>query len=558
MQEYKVLLKLQSGEEKEITVSETATFLELAEKYEDPDRPVALARFNGHLQELHRTIATDGTLSYVSMTHKDGRRTYRRSVTFLMQNAVEKIWDNKVQVRVLHSLGQGYYCEFMEPDMSYMETAPDMLLSLKIKMMELVDENLPITKKNVRTTDAEELFHRIGMEDKARLLRYRRSSRVNLYELNGTVDYFYGYMLPCTGMLQYFDIVPYGEGFVILFPYKNPTVVEPLETSEKLYQTLEESRDWSRMLEVGTIGYLNDAISQGRGQEIMLLQEALMEQKIGDLAARISQNPKNKFIMIAGPSSSGKTTFSNRLSIQLMAKGLIPHPIGLDDYYVDRDKCPKDEDGKFDFECLESIDVELFNKDMTALLAGEEVEIPSFNFKTGRREYRGRKLKLGEDDVLVIEGIHGLNDKLSYSLPADSKFRIYISALTQLNIDEHNPLSTTDGRLLRRIVRDARTRGTTAQETIAMWDSVRRGEEKYIFPFQDGADAFFNSALIYEVAALKIYAEPLLFQIPKDCEQYDEAKRLLKFLDYFLPLPSEGINNNSLLREFIGGGCFNL
>ena len=262
--------------------------------------------------------------------------------------------------------------------------------------------------------------------------------------------------------------------------------------------------------------------------------------------------------MIAGPSSSGKTTFSIRLSIQLMAKGLIPLPIGLDDYYVDRDKCPKDEDGKFDFECLESIDVELFNKDMAALLAGEEVEIPSFNFKTGRREYRGRKLKLGADDVLVIEGIHGLNDKLSYSLPADSKFRIYISALTQLNIDEHNPLSTTDGRLLRRIVRDARTRGTTAQETIAMWDSVRRGEEKYIFPFQDGADAFFNSALVYEVAALKIYAEPLLFQIPKDCEQYDEAKRLLKFLDYFLPLPSEGINNNSLLREFIGGGCFNL
>ena len=262
--------------------------------------------------------------------------------------------------------------------------------------------------------------------------------------------------------------------------------------------------------------------------------------------------------MIAGPSSSGKTSFSNRLSIQLSAKGLRPHPIALDDYYVDREKSPKDENGNYDFERLECIDIEQFNIDMTRLLNGETVEMPSFNFKTGKREYRGNTLSLTENDILVIEGIHGLNDKLSYSLPSESKFRIYISALAPLSIDEHNPLPTTDGRLLRRMVRDARTRNTPAQQTLKMWYSVRRGEEKYIFPFQEGADVMFNSALVYEIAVLKTYAEPLLFQIPQDCEEYKEAKRLLKFLDYFLALPTEGIAQNSLVREFIGGSCFNV
>ena len=334
--------------------------------------------------------------------------------------------------------------------------------------------------------------------------------------------------------------------------------MEPLHTSNKLYHTLKESRSWSRMLDVGTIGALNDAIASGRGEQIILLQEALMEERIGSLAAQIAAKKGIKFVMIAGPSSSGKTTFSNRLSIQLLAKGRKPHPISLDDYYDDRERCPRDADGNLDFECLEALDVRQFNEDMTRLLAGEKVDMPSFNFKTGKREYRGRTLQLKENDILVIEGIHGLNDKLSYTLPAESKFKIYISALTQLNIDEHNLLSTTDCRLLRRIVRDARTRGTTAQETIAMWKSVRRGEEKNIFPFQDSADVMFNSALLYEVAVLKVYAEPLLFQIPRDSAEYLEAKRLLKFLDYFLPLPTEGIAQSSLVREFVGGSCFNV
>ena len=302
----------------------------------------------------------------------------------------------------------------------------------------------------------------------------------------------------------------------------------------------------------------DDAIAAGKTQEMILTQEALFEERIGALAEMIVKEEGKKFIMIAGPSSSGKTTFSHRLSIQLAAKGLKPHPFPLDDYYVDRDKCPRDENGELDFECLESLDVELFNHDMNELLAGKAVNLPIFNFKTGKREYKDKIMQLGKDDVLVIEGIHGLNDKLSYSLPVESKFKIYISALTQLNIDEHNYLPTTDGRMIRRIVRDARTRGTSAKETIAMWDSVRRGEEKNIFPFQEGADVMFNSALIYELAVLKIYAEPLLFAIDKDCPEYLEAKRLLKFLDYFLPMSPDGIGQNSIIREFIGGSCFNV
>ncbi len=489
----------------------------------------------------------------VNMTDKEEKRAYRRSVVLLMQKAVNNLWNNQAKVRVLHSLGEGYYCELED-----MEMDKGKLLMLKQEMLCLVDKDIPIEKRTVKTEEAREFFRASKMYDKERLMIYRRSSRVNLHCLDGMMDYYYGYMMDSTGYLRWFDLELYEAGFVLMFPNKNATVVEPLETSNKLFHTLQDSKKWSKMLGIGSVGSLNDAIAQGRGNELILLQEALMEERIGTIAARIAQDSNKKFIMIAGPSSSGKTTFSNRLSIQLSAKGLTPHPIGLDDYYVDRDKCPRDENGEFDFECLESIDVEQFNMDMTSLLNGEEVSMPSFNFKTGKREYRGRRLRLGPNDILVIEGIHGLNDKLSHSLPNESKFRIYISALTQLSIDEHSPLPTTDGRLLRRIVRDARTRNTTAQETLAMWHSVRRGEEKYIFPFQESADVMFNSALVYELAVLKTYAEPLLFQIPRDSEEYPEAKRLLKFLDYFLPLPTEGIAHNSLIREFIGGSCFHV
>lgn len=580
MQEYSVKVTLPDGQVMAVTASESDTLEAVADRFKDYyEDDIILGIVNGRLRELNKKIKSDCELSFVTTADRDGRRTYRRSVVLLLQRAIYDVYGSMTQLHVMHSLGEGYYCQLEKAvecadsqqekynedtdlqgsrENSEKSVTEHDIDRIVCSMYSFVEKDLTITKHSAKTQYAEQLFKEKGQHDKERLLHYRRSSRVNLYELDGVVDYFYGFMAPSTGMLKYFDIVPYESGFVLLFPGANSRSVEPLVTSNKLFHTLDDSREWSKMLGIGTIGSLNDAIAAGRGQEIMLLQEALMEQKIGNLAAQIASDDKKKFVMIAGPSSSGKTSFANRLSIQLIAKGRKPHPLSLDDYYVDREFCPKNPDGSFDFECLESIDIKLFNEDMNRLLKGEAVDMPSFNFKTGKREYRGRKLTLGADDILVIEGIHGLNDRLSQLIPPEHKFKIYISALTQLNIDEHNPLSTTDERLIRRIVRDARTRGTNAMETIAMWPSVRKGERENIFPFQEQADVMFNSALVYELAVLKVYAEPLLFGIERDCPEYLEAKRLLKLLDYFLPMPADGIPNNSLLREFVGGSCFNV
>lgn len=578
MQEYSVKVTLPDGQVMAVTASDSDTLEAVADRFKDYyEDDIILGIVNGRLRELNKKIKSDCELSFVTTADRDGRRTYRRSVVLLLQRAIYDVYGSMTQLHVMHSLGEGYYCQLEKAvecagsqqekhssdnqgssENSVQSVTEHDIDRIVCSMYSFVEKDLPITKYSAKTQYAEQLFKEKGQHDKERLLHYRRSSRVNLYELDGVVDYFYGFMAPSTGMLKYFDIVPYESGFVLLFPGANSRSVEPLVTSNKLFHTLDDSREWSKMLGIGTIGSLNDAIAAGRGQEIMLLQEALMEQKIGNLAAQIASDDKKKFVMIAGPSSSGKTSFANRLSIQLIAKGRKPHPLSLDDYYVDREFCPKNPDGSFDFECLESIDIKLFNEDMNRLLKGEAVDMPSFNFKTGKREYRGRKLTLGADDILVIEGIHGLNDRLSQLIPPEHKFKIYISALTQLNIDEHNPLSTTDERLIRRIVRDARTRGTNAMETIAMWPSVRKGERENIFPFQEQADVMFNSALVYELAVLKVYAEPLLFGIERDCPEYLEAKRLLKLLDYFLPMPADGIPNNSLLREFVGGSCFNV
>ena len=578
MQEYSVKVTLPDGQVMAVTASESDTLEAVADRFKDYyEDDIILGIVNGRLRELNKKIKSDCELSFVTTADRDGRRTYRRSVVLLLQRAIYDVYGSMTQLHVMHSLGEGYYCQLEKAvecadsqqekhssdnqgssENSVQSVTGHDIDRIVCSMYSFVEKDLPITKHSAKTQYAEQLFKEKGQHDKERLLHYRRSSRVNLYELDGVVDYFYGFMAPSTGMLKYFDIVPYESGFVLLFPGANSRSVEPLVTSNKLFHTLDDSREWSKMLGIGTIGSLNDAIAAGRGQEIMLLQEALMEQKIGNLAAQIASDDKKKFVMIAGPSSSGKTSFANRLSIQLIAKGRKPHPLSLDDYYVDREFCPKNPDGSFDFEYLESIDIKLFNEDMNRLLKGEAVDMPSFNFKTGKREYRGRKLTLGADDILVIEGIHGLNDRLSQLIPPEHKFKIYISALTQLNIDEHNPLSTTDERLIRRIVRDARTRGTNAMETIAMWPSVRKGERENIFPFQEQADVMFNSALVYELAVLKVYAEPLLFGIERDCPEYLEAKRLLKLLDYFLPMPADGIPNNSLLREFVGGSCFNV
>ncbi len=544
-----------NGEEKQY--KKGTPYQEIAAEYQSQfGDDIVLVLFNNRLRELRRRVKGDGELSFITTKDKAGRKAYRRSVTFLMQRAVcnlAKEDGKNVAVKVMHSISQGYYCELEgnQPSREY-------LVRLQNEMERLAEEKIPLQKRSISTDEAVALFRELGMYDKERLFSYRRSSKVNIYSIGHYMDYFYGYMVPDTGYLKYFGLERYEDGFVVLFPDKNTKVPAKFAPSHKLFHVLRESAEWGEKMEIGTIGALNDAVAQGRIRDVILVAEALMERKIGTLAEQIAKQPDKKFIMVAGPSSSGKTTFSHRLSIQLMAQGLKPHPIALDDYYVDRVDTPKDEHGNYNFECLEALDIELFNHDMSALLKGERISLPTYNFRTGKREYKGIFKQLGKNDILVLEGIHGLNGKLSYSLPESSKLKIYISALTQLNIDEHNNLPTTDGRMIRRMVRDARNRNISARETIAMWDSVRRGEEQYIFPFQEEADIMFNSALIYELAVLKQYAEPLLFEIDKDCKEYTEAKRLLKFLDYFLPVPSEDIGRNSILREFIGGSCFNV
>lgn len=544
--------------DREVVYEQGTTFEKIAEDYQkDYERRIVLVCLNGRLRELRKPVEEDGTLLFVTEADKAGVKAYRRSVVLLMQKAVHNLLGKEhVSVHVLQTTGNGQYCELFSE--KPIEVTDEFLERLGEEMHRLADLDLPIEKTSVPTADAVNLFRELGMSGKEKLFRYRRSSRVNIYDLDGYQDYFYGHMLPSTGYLKQFDLIRYSEGFVLIYPDAKTGVISEYCPSDKLFATQRSSALWGEQMGVKNIGQLNEAIATGRIQDIILMQEAQMEARIGELADLIVNAGGKKFIMIAGPSSSGKTTFSHRLSIHLSARGLTPHPIPLDNYYLDRQFCPRDENGNFDFECLEALDVELFNKDMSALLAGKRVELPNFNFMTGKREYRGKFMQLGADDILVIEGIHGLNDKLSYSLPGESKFKIYISALTQLSIDDHNALPTTDGRLIRRIVRDARTRGTSAQETIAMWDSVRRGEEKYIFPFQEAADFIFNSALIYELAVLKVYAEPQLFNIPVEAPEYLEAKRLLKFLDYFLGIPSENIHHNSLVREFIGGSCFHV
>lgn len=516
---------------------------------------IILASVDGKLTELHKKVRDGSHIRFITTAEKPGMQTYQRSATLLMLKAFyEVVGAGRIRrVAVDFSVGKGFFVD-ARGDFTITE---ELLARVKAKMREYVDRKIPIMKRSVNTREAVELFEKYGMYDKARLFSYRRSSRVNIYSLDGFEDYFYGYMAQNTGYIRYFDLIPYEYGFVLMLPTTaDPATVPAFHPSRKLFEVLKESSEWGEKMEIVDVGALNERICMGGGSDLILIQEALQEKRIGQIAEMIAAQSGKKFVMIAGPSSSGKTSFSHRLSIQLRALGLKPHPVAVDNYFVNRVDSPRDEDGNYDFESLKSIDSEQFNQDMLRLLAGETVELPRYNFVIGEREYKGDFLKLGPEDILVIEGIHCLNDRLSYSLPAQSKFKIYISALTQLNIDEHNRIPTTDGRLLRRMVRDARTRGITARETIARWPSVRRGEEKNIFPYQEEADVMFNSALVYELAVLKQYAEPLLFQIPLDCEEYAEAKRLLKFLDYFLGIDSERIPHNSIVREFIGGSCF--
>ena len=536
---------------------EGTTWMEVAREHQkEYEYDILLVRVNGKLQELHKQVK-DCELSFVTAKDKPGMSAYQRSASLMMLKAFYSVAGpgNVEKLMIDFSIGRGFFVEAR----GNFVLDQEFLDAVKAKMREYVERKIPIMKRSVSTDDAIELFEKLGMYDKARLFRYRMVSRVNIYSIDGFEDYYYGYMVQNTGYIKHFDLIPYHYGFVMVMPdRKTPDVLHRFTPSDKLFATLSESTEWGRRMDLETVGALNDRIAKGDMSHLILIQEALQEKKIAEIAAQIAARKNARFVMIAGPSSSGKTTFSHRLSVQLEAIGLKPHPIAVDNYFVNRVDSPRDEHGNYNYEILECLDVELFNRDMTGLLEGKQVELPYYNFKKGVREYKGNFLQLGEGDILVIEGIHCLNDRLSYTLPADSKFKIYISALTQLNIDEHNRIPTTDGRLLRRMVRDARTRGSSARETIRMWPSVRRGEEENIFPFQEEADAMFNSALVYELAVLKQYAQPLLFAIPKDSEEWLEAKRLLKFLDYFIGVSSEDIPKNSILREFIGGSCLNV
>lgn len=527
---------------------------EYQEKY---DNLIALVIVNGKIRELSKKLKADCELKFITLKDTIGHATYVRTSLMIMAKAVQDVVgkENLTKLKVDYSIGHGYYCS-TEGNFTVDEA---LAADINKRMREIVDAGIEIEKRPYHIDDAMEIFRAQGMTDKEKLFKYRRSSYINVYCMDGYYDYYYGYMFPNTSYVKFFHVIAYEGGLMLLLPEKKqPDQIASFEPREKLFATLRESDEWGKKLGIDTVGDLNNEICKGNISELILVQEALQERKIGEIAKEIAERKGVKFVMIAGPSSSGKTTFSHRLSVQLKTYGLTPHPIGLDDYFVNREQTPRDENGDYNFECLEAIDVEKFNQDMCALLEGKTVELPSFNFKTGTREYKGNYKTLGPDDILVIEGIHGLNDKMSHALPNESKYKIYISALTSLNVDEHNRISTTDGRLLRRMVRDARTRGSSAQRTISMWPSVRRGEEENIFPFQESADAMFNSVLIYELAVLKQFAEPLLFSIGKDEPEYFEAKRLLKFLGYFIGVSSENLPQNSICREFVGGSCFNV
>ena len=547
-----VSVNLKDG--KVVQVLKGTTFMQLIEQLQvKHTSPIVCARVGNVLRELCSTIEEPlEEVSFVDLTEKDGMRIYQRTSTFLLIVAVQKCFPSTT-VLVNHHIAGGYFCEFDK----HLECTSEHLQVIEDYMHSLVEKELPIQKSTLSVDEALRQFKVLDMPDKEALFKYRRTSTVNLYELDGIKNYFYGYMMPNTKEVRLFKLIPYAHGFILLFPNEqNPVELAHFVPQPKLSHVFKESENWARILDVDIVASLNNLITEGKLPDLIRVSEALHEKKIAQIADSISQHSKVRLVLIAGPSSSGKTTFAQRLCIQLRVNGLKPHVISIDDYFVDRENTPRDEYGEYDFEALEAIDIKLFNEHMAKLIAGETVEIPRFNFKTGKREYKGHTITLEEEDVLVIEGIHGLNEKLSYAIPKENKFKVYVSCLTQLNVDYHNRIPTTDTRLIRRMVRDYQYRGLSAEQTLAQWASVRRGENKNIFPFQEEADVMFNTVLLYELAVLKNKAEPLLFGIDRRSPYYSEAKRLLKFLEYFLAAGTEGIPYNSIIREFVGGSCF--
>jgi len=537
------------------TVPSGTNLLELGKEYTSRTKyPALIAKVDNELQDLSRPLQYDSTVEFLDISDPNGFRAYQRGITFLMIYAAKTVLGKTARVVVAHSINKNYYCEFADHPSPSLE----LLAQIEDVMNQAIAKNYPIEKHTLPRETALRYAQEFGLNDKQQMLKYNHTLSVSFYKLDWFYNYFYGEMPPNTGSLSSFKLIKRSKGFMLQFPdVQNNYALPELPANAKISEVFEEASQWARIVKADTVGALNDNLCKLGSGMIIRIAEALHEKKTALLADRII-NEHRPIVLIAGPTSSGKTTFAARLSIQLRAAGAVPHVIGLDNYYHDRgdERIPKDEYGNEDYETIKAIDTALVTKNLQSLLRGERVELPTFNFLTGKREYKGRTLKLDPNDVLILEGIHGLNEQISAGVPAGDKFKIFISALTQINIDDHNRIPTTDTRLVRRIVRDFQYRGTTAAETIDRWPSVLRGEAKYIYPHQEEADAFFNSALVYEMCVLKQYAEPLLFDITPDAPQYTEARRLIKFLSSFLCMPGENIPVNSILREFVGGSCF--
>lgn len=530
--------------------------IDIAKKYQNTYKyDIVGAIVNNNLRELGFALEEDSHVNFIDTTSSYGNRFYSRSLAFLLIIAAKEILKN-CKVTVEHSLSKGLYCEIhgFEP------LNEEILKEIENKMRELVLEDIPFIKKKYPKNEAAKIFEERHQYDKLGLLKYRNKEYINIYSCKGYYDYFYGYLVPSTGYLKKFELKYYPPGLVLRFPdRRNPEAIPEFFPQPKLFNVFREFEEWGKILEIENMENLNDYISSGRIRELVWISEALHEKKIAEIADMISHSKdKKKLVLISGPSSSGKTTFAQRLSIQLRVNGLKTVAISIDDFFKNREDTPKTPEGEYDFETIEAIDTDTFNNVLSGLIKGEEVEIPYFNFHTGSREWKGRKLKISEDQIIIVEGIHGLNEKLTKNIESKLKFKIYISALTHLNIDNHNRIPTSDLRLIRRIVRDFQFRSTDALTTIKRWDMVRLGEDKYIYPFQEQADVMFNSSLAYELCVLKTIAFPLLEKIDEDVVEYIEAKRLMKLLNYLLPLDSKCIPNNSILREYIGNSCFDV
>jgi uridine kinase len=520
-----------------------------------PYGPVS-AKVNNKVESLDFRVYYNKDIEFLDITSSSGMRTYVRSLFFVLVKAVEELYPQG-NISLEHPISKGYFCK-LHIDRTI---GLDDVQRIKQKMQEIIAADIPYTRTESHTEEVVRLFEKQGMMDKARLLDTYGQLYSYYYQLGDTVDCYYSSLVPSTGYIRLFDIVKYYDGLLLRIPSReNPTKLEEVVKQEKMLEVFQEYHHWNQILGISTVGDLNVACNHGHATDLINVSEALQEKKIAQIADEITHRNQDgkrvKLVLISGPSSSGKTTFSKRLSIQLMTNGLKPYPISLDDYFVNRNDTPLDENGKHDFESLYAVDLPFFEEQLTTLLNGGEVELPRYNFTTGKREMSGKKLRIDEHMILIIEGIHALNPALTPHIPNENKYKVYVSALTTILLDNHNYIPTTDNRLLRRIIRDYKYRNYSAEETIARWPSVRAGEEKWIFPYQENADAMFNSALLFELAVLKDYVEPVLRKVPNRCPEYSEAHRLLRFLNYFVSVQDKELPPTSLLREFLGGSSF--